>query len=146
MCWTRGIDSFNRFLELTVERRRKDAWLSHVLHGARHGCLDEESFCFLHGYPTKHPGSWDPTQQRVTCGNDGCKHLPTSWTQELKLGKLGDNHWLRRRSQECDVCAAERKRRCRVMESSDLSQTLAGDDTFAAAPYVHAYNEPKYHA
>ena len=32
------------------------------------------------------------------------------------------------------------------MESSDLSPTLAGKDTFAAAPYVHAYNEPKYHA
>ena len=46
MFWTRGIDSFNRFLELTVERRCKAAWLSYVLHGARHGCLDEESFCF----------------------------------------------------------------------------------------------------
>ena len=32
------------------------------------------------------------------------------------------------------------------MESSDLSPTLADKDKFAAAPYVHAYNEPKYHA
>ena len=60
MFWTKGPDSFNKFLELTIERRCKDSWLSYVLRGARHGCLDEESFCFLHGFPTKHPGSWDP--------------------------------------------------------------------------------------
>ena len=31
MFWTRDIDSFNGFFELTVERRCKDPWLSHVL-------------------------------------------------------------------------------------------------------------------
>ena len=48
MFWTKPpaeIDSFNSFFELTVERRCKDPWLSHVLRGARHGYLDEESYC-----------------------------------------------------------------------------------------------------
>ena len=46
MFWTRETDSFNKFLELTIEHRCKDPWLSYVLRGVRHGCLDEESFCF----------------------------------------------------------------------------------------------------
>ena len=44
------------------------------------------------------------------------------------------------------MCAAERKRRCRVLDSTDLSPTLEQDHRFAAAPYIHAFNEPKYHA
>ena len=44
------------------------------------------------------------------------------------------------------MCAAERKRRCCVLDSSDLSRTLADDPRFVAAPYIHAFNEPKYHA
>ena len=44
------------------------------------------------------------------------------------------------------VCATERKRRCCVLDSSDLSPTLEADQRFAAAPYIHAFNEPKYHA
>ena len=32
------------------------------------------------------------------------------------------------------------------MDSSDLSPTLEQDLRFAAAPYVHAFNDPKYHA
>ena len=146
MFWTKEANSFNHFLELTVERRCKDVWLSHVLRGARHGNLDEESFCFLHGLPTKHPGSWDPEKKSIACDNAACKLLTTSWAKEVYLGKLGNAHWLRRRSQECDTCAAERKRRCRVLESSDLSPTLQEDPRFAAAPYIHAFNEPKYHA
>ena len=66
--------------------------------------------------------------------------------KELYQGKLGHAHWLRRRSQECSLCAAERKRRCCVLDSSDLSRTLEEDTLFAAAPYIHAFNEPKYHA
>ena len=146
MFWTTEPDAFNCFLELTVERRCKDPWLSHVLRGVRHGRLDEESYCFLHGFPTQHPGSWDPKLQTVTCGSDACERLTEAWHEDLYLGRRGNAHWLRRRSQECDVCAAERKRRCRVLHSSDLSPMLQDDPRFAAAPYIHAYNEPKYHA
>ena len=46
----------------------------------------------------------------------------------------------------CDICALERKRRCRVMGSCDLSPTLDEHPRFLGAPYIHAFNEPKYHA
>ena len=120
--------------------------LSHVLQGARHGDLDDESYCFLHGLPTRHTGSWEPRLARPTCGNETCSNLPTMWESELYEGKLGDANWRRRRSQECEKCAAERKRRCRVLDSSDLSPNLENDIRFADAPYIHAFNEPKYHA
>ena len=108
--------------------------------------MDEESFCFLHDFPTKHLGTWGPKKQDVACGNEECKMLATSWATYLYLGNLGNANWLRRRSQECDVCDAERKRRCCVLDSSDLSPTLDLDQRFAVAPYIDAFNEPKYHA
>ena len=120
--------------------------LSYVLKGARHGHLDDESYCFLHGLPTRHTGTWNPQLAKPTCGNAVCENLPARWKDELYAGLLGDAHWRRRRSQECDSCAAERKRRCRVLGSSDLSPTLEEDLRFADAPYIHAFNEPKYHA
>ena len=146
MFWTREMDSINRFLELTVERRCKDPWLSHVLQGARHGNLDDESYCFLHGLPTRHTGSWDPRLAKTMCGSERCAILPTLWEAELYAGKLGNANWRRRRSQECEKCATERKRRCRVLDSSDLSPALEDDARFQDAPYIHANNEPKYHA
>ena len=82
----------------------------------------------------------------VMCGNVDCEMLPKSWAKELQLGMLGDTHWLRRRSQECKICAAERKRRCCILNSSDLSMTLEDARRFDDAPYIHAFNEPKYHA
>ena len=75
MFWTKDEDSLNSFCELTKERRCKDVWLSHVLKGARHGNLHDASYCFLHGFPTKHPGSWDPIQLRVACGEKTCAEL-----------------------------------------------------------------------
>ena len=121
--------------------------LSYVLRGVRHGKLDDESYCFLHGFPTVHCGSWDPVTQKHACGNPLCAELPDQWKAQVFSGDLGDAAWKRRRSQECEECAAERKRRCRVLGSSeDLSPLLTDDPRFADAPYIHAFNEPKYHA
>ena len=116
------------------------------MRGARHGKLDDESYCFLHGLPTKHTGSWQPDLKKNSCDNERCASLPTLWEAELYNGKLGHANWRRRRAQECDICAQERKRRCRVLNSSDLSPALEDDARFADAPYIHAFNEPKYHA
>ena len=84
-------------------------------------------------------------RRTLACENEVCATLPQSWGQELYRGEIGHAHWQRRRSEECSVCAAERKRRCCVL-GSDLSPTLDENSRFAAAPYIHAFNEPKYHA
>ena len=104
MFWTKEKNSLNGFYELTVERRCKDPWLSHVLKGARHGQQDHETYCFLHGLPTRHPGSWSPEKGAVQCGDSACAELTAKWTLELLGGKHAHD-WLRRRSEECNGCA-----------------------------------------
>lgn len=146
MFWSKGEDSFNGFFELTIERRCKDPFLSHVLRGARHGNLDEETYCFLHGQPTEHPGSWDAGKKCLTCGTASCKLLIESWKSERKQGKLVNSEWLRRVAEECDTCAAERQRRCCTLSNSHLSPNLKEEERFHSAPYIHAFNEPKYYA
>ena len=42
------------------------------------------------------------------------------------------------------MCAAERRRRCRVLQNSDNSDAL--ETKFADAPLIHPWNAPKYHA
>ena len=79
MFWTKSEDSLNWFHELTKEVRCKDPWLSWALKGARHGSADHETYCFMHGLPTRHAGSWMPTTDSVMCGNAACKKLPEQW-------------------------------------------------------------------
>ena len=143
MFWTKDKDSLNCFNELTLEHRCKDEFLSHVLQGARHGTQDAETYSFLHGLPTRHAGSWLPSEKKVACGKAACLALTEKWTAEILAGK--QHEWYRRRSDECETCATERRRRCRVLGCSDLSPDI-DSATFAAAPYIHPFNEPKYHA
>jgi len=143
MFWTKGPNAVTKIFELTQERRCKDAWLSYFLKGARHGTLDHEIYCFTHGLPTLHAGSWMPTTADVLCGLDACRQLPNVWDQHLRIRP--NSTWEERRSQECDICASQRKRRCRVVGSSDLSPDM-NDVHFVDAPYIHPFNAPKYHA
>ena len=53
--WSKSEDSINTFRELTSERRCKDPWLSHVLHGARHGTQSHEVYCYAR---TPNEASW----------------------------------------------------------------------------------------
>ena len=48
--------------------------------------------------------------------------------------------------QECDICTSERRRRCQVLLSTDTAEDMQRYESFAAAPYVHPFNQPKYHA
>ncbi|CAJ1326993.1 unnamed protein product, partial [Effrenium voratum] len=70
--WTHGEDGVQRLVELTKEHRCVDPWLSHVLLQARYGRLSQEVWCFLHGYPTLHAGSWCPNSGQRDCQQDRC--------------------------------------------------------------------------
>ena len=52
--------------------------------------------------------------------------------------------WEERRKLECRTCEVERARRARVMLAKEDRRHEAA--AFVAAPYVHPYNAPKYHA
>jgi hypothetical protein len=64
--------------------------------------------------PTKNVGSWLPRENVTTCNNPSCALLPAQWLKERKQGMT----WLARQSQECETCEVERKRKCRLFNSS----------------------------
>ena len=130
--------------ELTEQVRSQDAWLNYVLDCDRVGDEPWEVYCFTHGLPTRHVGSWLPGLDLPECGQQKCQHLQdVSWPKMVheKQGK-----WEDMQKQECDICASERRRRCQVLLSTDTAEDMQRYESFAAAPYVHPFNQPKYHA
>ena len=58
MFWKSDADSVNYLQELTEQKRIDDPWYNDLLFECRDGGLQQESYCFLMGLPTQHPGSW----------------------------------------------------------------------------------------
>ena len=75
-------DTIQQLYELTVSQRSAgDQWLNAVLSAARDGAETWEMYCFIHGLPTRNPGSWlpcidDPVKGKLTCGSPACARLP----------------------------------------------------------------------
>ena len=123
MFWTKEQDSVQELFELTREHRCKDKWLSAFLLQARHGNMQHELYCFMHGLPTKHAGSWMPESNDVLCGQAQCRALPDIWERDL-LART-DRTWLQRSALECQVCKEHRLKRCRVVH--DPGDQIASD-------------------
>ena len=134
--------------------------MNHVLRYDRIGAEPWEFYCFIHGLPTRHVGSWLPDEARPTCGEKSCEILQeVTWPKHLL-----ENHmsWAEMKAMECAVCQAERQRRCQVLTDStglspgqkkaEASEVPQDEEKtkrfldFAGAPYIHPYNQPKYHA
>ncbi|CAK9060177.1 unnamed protein product, partial [Durusdinium trenchii] len=140
--WTHNQNNVQHLFELTQEHRCTDPWLSVILKAARRGAVDQELWSFLHGYPTVHPGSWHPATDTCGCKNPTCEGLPKIWTQEVLHGNDART-WAARLGDECNVCSAERRRRCIVAEASDFGPNPK-DPKFLHAPFIHSFNAAKY--
>ncbi len=123
---------------------------STFLRRARHGSMDHELYCFMHGLPARHTGSWIPDSDAVACGNEACQLLPLKWAQEMTGRATEHTHamdlrtWATRKAEECRTCATERLRRCRLRQRLCVSTDLPSK--FDDAPLIHAWNAPKYDA
>ena len=106
--WGDNIDvSINYFQELQVQKRQQeDVWYASILGECREGMLSDESYNFLHGFPTEHCGSWLSTGL-VSCGSSSCANL----AKTLTLLALQGADWKKMQNMECDVCKKERNRR-----------------------------------
>ena len=144
MFWTHGPDAVQELFELTKEHRCKDEWLSYFLKRARHGNMEHELYCYVHGLPTKHTGSWMPGRNDVICGKASCRALPEKWEREVLAG--ANRTWSERCSDECDICSEHRQRRCRVLYDDDAEESVINTTKFCDAPLIHPWNSPKYHA
>lgn len=75
--WALGPESFPdepaSCIVLETQHRTDDLWQQHVLKELRSGEESFETYCFTHGLPTEHAGSWLPNQQEVSCGNPRCQ-------------------------------------------------------------------------
>ena len=108
----------------------------------RKGCLSKDNHKFLHGLPTRVPGSW--VGNDVSCKSDACRQLATA---HLDI-RLADLHRKRKvvadpnhiAKHECGVCRDERKRRCRVAKDVEVFK----QEPFASAPAIFANNDIKY--
>ena len=144
MFWSRDTDAMNMIVELTQAKRQKEGdWFYKFIRECRHGVQSEEMYNFIHGFPTTKTGSWMPNDSSYTllCGNEQCY-------------KLCDEIWPRMRQQarpwknlevtECEICQAHRKKRCRVQLNDADERQL--HKPFTDAPYLHPFNQPRYHA
>ena len=56
-------DTITKLFELTVNKRNdSDLWLNAMLTAEREGCESYEMYCFIHGLPTRNPGTWLPVE------------------------------------------------------------------------------------
>ena len=103
-----------------------------------------EVYCFTHGLPTRHVGSWLPDNELPVCGQLACQALQNEKWPYLLHEKKGT--WEVMQAMECDACKKERRRRCQVIPSTEDSRSEQLLRRFSDAPYVHPFNQPKYHA
>ena len=111
--WDQRTQNQNRIQSTNVliqPMRNKDPWLRALLDADRLGEETWEMYCFSHGLPTRNPGSWLP-DGTLTCGSAGCKCLATETWPQMWANSQGKS-WNLSQEMECDLCKAERKRRC----------------------------------
>ena len=82
-----------------------------------------------------------PARHDVLCGRHRCRSLAHTWERELLKGAA--RTWPQRCADECDICKAQRRKRCRVLPNANDE---AADVKFSDAPLIHPWNGPKYHA
>ena len=136
-----NVDKIGRLFELHQTNRCKDPWLQAVLMADRAGQESWEMYCFTHGLPTAHPGTWMPSTNAPTCGSDFCKGLSYTWNELCKRGVS----WNDRQSMECEKCHTERERRCCILSEKRESDSYRRGD-FTAAPFVHPFRSPTNYA
>ncbi len=139
------VDPIRHFFELTANQRTKEEWLQAVLEADRYGTESWEMYCFIHGLPTRNPGSWLPSSNAPACGVHDCQQLAQVWQNNRDNGVLLP--WSTRQAQKCVFCQAERKRRHWIILGNDESKAaMYRKELFADAPFVHPFRAPSYHA
>ncbi|HIF22532.1 MAG TPA: hypothetical protein EYQ27_11655, partial [Gemmatimonadetes bacterium] len=123
--WGTGEHSVQGITELEECVRTEDPWLLEVQQQMRDGELSEDNWNFLHGRPTKVPGSWE--NRHCGCHNPICEKLSGAADIEEK---------------ECSKCKGERESKCRVIQHLDDSRTR--EEKFLAAPAIFPNNDIKY--
>lgn len=132
-------------LELVTQVRCIDPWFQEVLKEFRDGRLSEENYNFLHGHPTQHTGTWYRDTEGASCDNVRCDETSAESSQnDWYSVRVAAQFWEDMRNLECQLCAVERRWKCRVAHSPEDPRFHVAP--FGSALYVHPNNEPKCQA
>ena len=137
LMWGGQVHGMQGVTELRVCERTDDEWLKEVQEEIRAGRLSEENHRFLHGLPTKVPGSW--TNGRAACGRDKCTALAHTKAHLQRRIKSREMHIL---GHECRACKKERVSRHLVADNAKDKRFQTAK--FAKAPAIFANNDLKY--
>jgi len=137
--WGGGERGIQGVTELQKCERTADLWLLSVQKEIRNGSLTEESHRFLHGLPTKVPGSW--VDGRVSCGNARCARLVRSTAHQKSKSTSKELYII---AKECGKCKEERRSKHLVAVSANDPRFK--EPKFAVAPAIFANNDVKYDA
>ena len=146
MFWKKGENSIQKTWLLTKSMRTDDEWLQVVLGMARYGTMSWEVYCFIHGLPTRHCGSWLPKKDLPACGHQACADLANGAWQDMLPHESSKPTWSSRQSMECHYCQRERERRCWIIHENAVNETRYMEEPFVDAPYVHPFRQPSFHA
>ena len=144
MFWSRDTDAMNMMVKLTQAKRQKEGdWFYKFIQECRHGVQSEEMYNFIHGFPTTKTGSWMPngTSYTLLCGNSQCYKLCEEVWPEMRRRA---QPWKDMAVAECEACQAHRETRCRVRVDDTDQRHM--QKPFTDAPYLHPFNQPRYHA
>ena len=117
--------------ELIRCERTQDVWLQELQAELRVGRLSEDNHAFLHGRPTRVPGSWCATTQQPTCGENACYRLYKHGSTATTILKY-----------ECRICHAERETKRLVAVDPDDPRFAEG---FSLARGIFHTNGVKCH-
>lgn len=143
LLWGAETTPVQKCWNFTTSLRCEDVWFQGVLAECRAGRLSDDNYFFLHGYPTR---------QRVRAAGCTCEQELSEQTWEAYDGEWANKFvrcgWTAQEllSLECEACATERRRRCRVMPPGAEVARSFQEKPFDEAPVLHAFNVPRYHA
>ena len=135
-------DCVQKLFELTQANRSKDPWQLAVLAEDRNGTESWEVYCFIHGLPTRNPGSWLPLTDTPQCNDPLCLTLRVRWQMMWQRQVMT---WKEMQEMECVHCATERKRRCCIITQKGDPE-IHKKGIFRDAPFVHPFRSPTNHA
>ena len=117
--------------ELVRCERTQDVWLQDLQAEFRVGRLSEDNHAFLHGRPTKVPGSWCARTQRPMCQENACYQLYKNASAATTILKY-----------ECPICRAERNTKRLVAVDANDPRFVEG---FSMARGIFHTNGVKCH-
>ena len=142
--WDDGQDTINGFWSLKTLLRCVDVWYNEFLGQCRAGALTSDMYAFFHGLPTLLAAVENCECNKDAIDDPVLGRYKKSWADAFKSGETDAAAMIL--ETECTKCAAERKRRRRVLHTDEEPPIEWKRHPFPKAPALYSFNIPRYFA